>query len=131
MDGITFSDLSNLAIVIMAIWGFYKVVSEIIKAITNRHDREQKWDEMSEKAKEEREEIVCKYNDQLADIRKQLTDTHTEFEGKVQEVREEQFIIIETLRAVLDGLHQQGCNGKVTEAINNLDGYLNEAAHKR
>ena len=130
MDSITFSDLTHLAIIVMAIWGFYKVITEIVRAINARHDKEQRWDEMSEKAREEREEIVCRYNGQLSDIRRQLEETHTEFEGKIQEVRAEQFIIIETLRAVLDGLSQQGCNGKVTEAINNLDSYLNEAAHK-
>ena len=130
MDSITFNDLAHLAIIIMAIWGFFKIIMEIIDAITTRHDKEQRWNEMSEKAREEREEIVCRYNEQLAYIKNQLEETHSEFEGKIQEVRAEQFIIIETLRAILDGLSQQGCNGKVTEAINNLDSYLNEVAHK-
>lgn len=127
---ISFSDLVTVAVVITAIWGFVKIVKEIIKSITERHDREQKWDMMSSQAKEEREEIVCRYNEQLADIRNHLEDTRTEFEAKVQEVRAEQYLMIDCLRAVLDGLHQQGCNGRVTKAIENLDLYLNERAHK-
>lgn len=127
---ITLNDLIKIAIVVMAIWGFYKVIKEIVDSITARHDKEQRWTQMSEQAKEEREEIVCKYNDQLKDIRNHLDDTRTEFEAKIQEVRSEQFIMIDCLRAVLDGQHQQGCNGRVTEAINELDSYLNERAHK-
>lgn len=127
---ITFSDLIKLAAVVMALWGFCKIVMEIVKAITARHDREQAWDDTAEKLKEEREEIVCKYNDQLADIRKKQDDIRSDFEAKVQEIKAEQIIIIETLRAVLDGLKQQGCNGRVSEAISNLDEYLNEKAHK-
>lgn len=127
---ITFADLVKLAIVIMGIWGFCKIVMEIVKAITTRHDREQAWDMTAEKLRSEREETICHYNDQLSDIRKQQDDIRSDFEAKVQEVKAEQFIIIETLRAILDGLKQQGCNGRVSEAINNLDEYLNEKAHK-
>ena len=127
---ITFSDLIKLAVVVMALWGFCKIVMEIVKTITARHDREQAWDNTAEKLKEEREEIVCNYNDQLADIRKKQDDIRSDFEAKVQEIKAEQIIIIETLRAVLDGLKQQGCNGRVSEAISNLDEYLNEKAHK-
>ena len=127
---ITFADLVKLAIVIMGIWGFCKIVMEIVKAITARHDREQAWDMTAEKLRSEREETICHYNDQLSDIRKQQDDIRSDFEAKVQEVKAEQFIIIETLRAILDGLKQQGCNGRVSEAISNLDEYLNEKAHK-
>lgn len=127
---ITFADLVKLAIVIMGIWGFCKIIMEIVKAITTRHDREQAWDATAEKLRSEREETVCRYNSQLSDIRKQQDDIRTEFDAKVQEVKAEQFIIIETLRAILDGLKQQGCNGRVSEAICNLDDYLNEKAHK-
>ena len=127
---ITFSDLLKLGVIIMGLWGFCKIVMEIVKTITARHDREQEWDNTAKKLREEREIEVCRYNDQLADIRKQQDDIRTDFEAKVQEVKAEQYIIIETLRAILDGLKQQGCNGRVSEAITNLDEYLNEKAHK-
>lgn len=44
-------------------------------------------------------------------------------------IKKEQKLIIHALRGCLDGLHQQGCNGKVTESINQIDEYLNKAAH--
>ena len=130
METVTFDDLVRLAIVMVAIWGFVKVVMEITKQINARHDREQAWDETAVKLRNEREETICHYNAQLADIRKKQDDIRVEFDGKVQEIKAEQFIIVECLRAVLDGLHQQGCNGKVSEAINILDNYLIERAHR-
>lgn len=130
MEAITFNDLIKVAVVIMGMWAFYKVVTEIIKAITARHDREQKWDDTANDLRKERQEDVCQYNKQLAEIRNQQDEIRTDFEGKVQEIKAEQYIIVECLRAVLDGLHQQGCNGKVSDAINTLDDYLLERAHK-
>lgn len=34
------------------------------------------------------------------------------------------------LKACLSGLHDQGCNGPVTEALNLLDKHLNKKAHE-
>ena len=42
----------------------------------------------------------------------------------MQELRSNMIILTETMRAVLDGLHQLNCNGKVTEASEKLDAYL-------
>ncbi len=122
----TLNDLIKIAVIIMAVWGFYKVIMEIVKAVNDRHDKEQKWDQMSA----EKEEIVCRYNGQFAEIKNQIDDVKTDFEAKIQEIRAEQCILTDCMRAVLDGQHQQGCNGKVTEPINTLDNYLNERAHK-
>ena len=130
MEVLTFNDLVRLAVVVAAIWGFFKIVNEIVKAINARHDKEQKWDETAENLKSQHEEDVCHYNEQLADIRRSQEDIRVEFDGKVQEIKAEQFIIVECLRAVLDGLHQQGCNGKVSEAIKLLDGHIVEKAYK-
>ena len=129
-EAITFNDLAKIAALIMAMWAFYKVVMEIIKAITARHDRERKWDDTANDLRKERQEDMCHYNEQLTDIRNQQDEIRTDFEAKVQEVKAEQYIIVECLRAVLDGLHQQGCNGKVSEAIDTLDDYLLERAHR-
>lgn len=130
MEAITFDDLTKLAVVIMAIWAFYKVVVEIIKAITTRHDREQAWDATADDLRKEQQDNMSQFNKQLEDIKDQQNEIRTDFEAKVQELKAEQLIIVECLRAVLDGLHQQGCNGKVSEAINTLDDYLVERAHR-
>jgi len=130
MEVVTFDDLVKIAVVLMALWGFYKVIMEIVKAITARHDREQKWDDTANNLRKERQDDMCHYNEQLTDIRNQQDEIRTDFEAKVQEVKAEQYVIVECLRAVLDGLHQQGCNGKVSEAIETLDDYLLERAHR-
>lgn len=130
MEAITFDDLTKFAIVLMAIWAFYKVVVEIIKAITARHDREQAWDATANDLRKEQQDNMSQFNKQLEDILNQQDEIRSDFEAKVQELKAEQLIIVECLRAVLDGLHQQGCNGKVSEAINTLDDYLIERAHR-
>ncbi len=130
MEVVTFDDLVKIAVVLMALWGFYKVIMEIVKAITARHDREQKWDDTANNLRKERQDDMCHYNEQLTDIRNQQDEIRTDFEAKVQEVKAEQYVIVECLRAVLDGLHQQGCNGKVSEAIETLDDYLLARAHR-
>lgn len=130
METITVNDLVRLAVVVAGLWGFYKIVMEIIKAVNDRHDREQRWDETAENIRRARKEDTRQYNAQLADIRKSQEDIREEFDSKVQEIKAEQFIIVECLRAVLDGLHQQGCNGKVSEALETLDSYMCERAHK-
>lgn len=130
MEVVTFDDLVKIAVVLMALWGFYKVIMEIVKAITARHDREQKWDATAKNLRKERQDDMCHYNEQLTDIRNQQDEMRTDFEAKIQEVKAEQYVIVECLRAVLDGLHQQGCNGKVSEAIETLDDYMLERAHR-
>jgi len=130
MEAITFTDLERLAVVIAGIWGFYKIVIEIVKAINARHDKEQKWDDTATKLRKERDDDACKYNAQLTQIRLSQEDIRQEFDEKVREIKQEQYLIVECLRAVLDGQRQQGCNGKVSEAIDNLDDYMVKKAHK-
>ena len=68
MEVVTFDDLIKIAVVIMGIWGFCKVVTEIVKAITARHDREQKWDATAEDIRKERQDDMEQYNKKLSDI---------------------------------------------------------------
>lgn len=48
---------------------------------------------------------------------------------EIKNIKKEQTLVIYALRACLDGLHQQHCNGKVTDAIDEIDKYINQAAH--
>ena len=47
-----------------------------------------------------------------------------------KEIRAEQVILTRGILACLKGLQEQGCNGAVTEEINEIESYLNEQAHK-
>ena len=59
LDGVVlnFDDLLKLAIAITGIWGFVKVIMEIIKAITARHDKEQAWDKAVKDIEVDRESL--------------------------------------------------------------------------
>ena len=45
-------------------------------------------------------------------------------------IRKEQTLICYGVKACLQGLREQGCNGPVSEALNKLDKHLNQAAHE-
>ena len=126
---ITLSTLIQMGVIIMGLWGFFKVVKEFIKDITARHDREQKWDEMVQNVQEERDKIYERYDNKLGEMETKIDDNHADTEAKLQEVRSELLILTDCMAAVLDGLHQQGCNGKVSEARENLDQYMRNRAH--
>lgn len=49
---------------------------------------------------------------------------------ELAEIRGELQLICFGLKACLSGLHDQGCNGPVTEALSRLDKHLNEKAHQ-
>lgn len=127
---VNMSMLIQMGVIVMGFWGFYKVVKEILTAITDRHDKEQKWDEMVANVQAERDKIYERYDAKLAEMDRRIDDTHSDTEAKLQEVRAELYILTDCMAAVLDGLHQQGCNGKVTQVSEKLDEYLNERAHK-
>lgn len=52
-----------------------------------------------------------------------------EYEKDLKAVKEEQCMLTYCMMATLDGLHQLGCNGKVTEARESLDKFMNKQAH--
>lgn len=129
-QAITMSTLIQMGVVIMGLWGFYKVIKEIVGNITARHDREQKWDEMVQNVQEERDKIYERYDIKLADLEDRLDTNHKDTEEQLKQVKEELRILTDCMAAVLDGLHQQGCNGRVTEASNNLQAYMNMRMHE-
>ena len=121
-EPITINLLFQLGGIIATIWGGYKVVMEIIHAITARHDKEQSWSK-------QHEEMSEKYDKAITGINKKIDENQVDVEAKIQEVRAEQEILTECMYAMLDGLHQLGCNGKVTETRTMLNEYLIRRAH--
>lgn len=124
--------------VIMGVWGFIKVMKDIKQNNDEEHDRRQRWDNAAKIIEEnkdkwnkglvdiyeERNKIVEKYDARLDELEKNIDKNHSETEAKIQEVQSEVLILTKCMRAVLDGLHQLNCNGKVTEASQELDNYL-------
>lgn len=48
----------------------------------------------------------------------------------INEIKAEQSVLTKGVLACLKGLHEQGCNGPVTYAINEIEEHLNKQAHK-
>ena len=130
MAGISFDEIVHIAVIIMAVWGFYKIIMEIVEAVTKRHDKEQKWGEWEENLQKERDKIYERYDNKLAEIEERMNLNHTDTEAKIQQTQADLYIITECMAAVLDGLKQLNCNGKVTEAKQTLDAYLIKRAYK-
>ena len=49
----------------------------------------------------------------------------------IKDIQTEQALLTYGVLACLKGLHEQGANGPVTEAINKLEKHLNEKAHEQ
>ena len=149
MDGVilvdlptlTFDDVVHAALVLLALWGFYKVIGEIVAYINKNHDRAQKWDNMEQdflkNIQAERDKIYANYDPKLAGIEdriltvdKKVDELQCDHDAKMQEMKSELYILTECMAAVLAGLHEQGCNGKVSQAQSMLDEYLRKRAHE-
>ena len=58
-----------------------------------------------------------------------MTELRREQSQVIADIRHEQTLLTFGVLACLKGLHEQGCNGPVTEAINKFEKYLNKKAH--
>lgn len=70
-----------------------------------------------------------KMYDKLIDRLGELEKRISALEQENHSIKKENTLVIYALGACLDGLHQQGCNGKVTEAMDKISKYINNAAH--
>ena len=50
-------------------------------------------------------------------------------EAEIKEIKEEQQLLTYGILACLRGLHEQGSNGPVTEAIDKIEKHINKKAH--
>ena len=48
----------------------------------------------------------------------------------IKAIKEEQTVLVHGILACLMGLKEQGCNGPVTDAINQIEKHINKQAHK-
>lgn len=59
-----------------------------------------------------------------------FVDRQKKQDKEIAAIRREQTLICYGIKACLQGLKEQGCNGPVTEALDKLDKHLNKAAHE-
>ena len=127
---ISLQALIQCAVIIGAVWGFYKIIMEIVEAIVKRHDKEEAWSKATADLEKTRKDITDKYDTRLDELEAMINDNHTDTEAKMQEIKADILILTKSVSAILDGLKQQGCNGKVTEAKENLEKYLMDKAYE-
>ena len=104
---ITVSNIFEFITCVVALVAGIGAIVALYKYITTVHDRAQKWD----------------------DCDKKISELQTDTEAKLQDIKAEQCMLTYCMMATLDGLHQLGCNGKVTEARSELDKFMNKQAH--
>lgn len=121
---ISLQAIIQCALIIGAVWGFYKIIMEIVEAISKRHDKEVAWDKATKDLEKTRGEIVERYDKRLNELEAMMNDNHADTEAKIQELKADMFILTRSVSAILDGLKQQGCNGAVTKAKEDLDEFL-------
>lgn len=68
---------------------------------------------------------IFKYYNKIYDLVKHQKEQDTNIEA----IKKEQTLMTYGVLACLKGLHEQGCNDSVTEAIDKIEKYLNQAAH--
>lgn len=105
--------LPILAVIVALVEG-YRAIIYIYKQITGAHDQVQKWDD---------------YDRQIAEVKTTIQENQSDTTAKIQQIQAEQCMQTYVLEAVLDGLHQLNCNGKVTEASEALHKHINKQAH--
>lgn len=138
---LSFSYILQALAVLIVIWEIWKKIKEMKKESDDEYARKESWDKAAQAIKEkekiwdeavadihgERKFIVDRYDTKLKEIEHKIEDNHTDTDAKIQEVRADVMVLAESIRAVLEGLIEQGCNGPVKAAKEKLDHYLIES----
>ena len=127
---ITFQALVQSAALIVGIWGFYKVIMEIVRNITARHDKEKAWDNAVEETKKERELLAKNFNGRLDEITKIIETNQADSDAKIQELTAIVIMLTKSVKAILDGQVEQGLNGTVKKQRDEVDNFLTELIGK-
>lgn len=136
-SAITINSIVNVLAVLITVGGGITVLCKGLKSVNEIHDRMQVWDKNTKDIEQTEEKIKLAHEHAQKSLERiqqetndKIEESYSQTEAKIQEVRAEQEIITYCMLAVLDGLHQLHCNGKVTEATDKLSKYLNERAHE-
>ena len=111
---ITIQALMQVGAVIAGIYGSYKVIMEVIKAITDRHDKEQAWDKAVEDIAVDREALKSEFNARL-----------TEQDTKIQQLLSMLCMTLRAQDAILEALVEQGIgNGEIKSMHKELKDFI-------
>lgn len=105
MENITVGQILGVISGITIIIGFVKLIYELLKKST--------FDKIANNTKE------------IAELKVEVGVLKSE----VKDSKEERLILVNGVLACLKGLKEQGCNGPVTEGINQIEEYLMKKSH--
>lgn len=69
------------------------------------------------------------YDSEIKNIKTDIKDLKSDFSAEIKAIKAEQQMQTTVLEAVLEGLHQLGCNGPTTKAHDELKEFINKRAH--
>lgn len=73
---------------------------------------------------------ICRFFRRLSKRLERLEEQNASQQNDINISLEERRMMLEGIYACLDGLRQQGCNGRVSSALEALDSYIIAAAHR-
>lgn len=113
---ITLQALLQCGAIIMGIWGFYKIIVEIIKTITARHDREQAWDKAVKDIEVDRKTLQEEFNARL-----------DEQDAKIQQLFAMLCMSLKAEGVILEALSEKDIgNGEVKAMKKELNTFLTQ-----
>lgn len=117
---ITLQALLQCGAIIAGIWGSYKVIMEIVKSITARHDREQAWDKAVKNIEVDREALHKEFNGRL-----------DEQDAKFQQLLSMLCMCLRAQDAILDALVKGNIgNGEIKDMHKELKDFIMEQVEK-
>ena len=117
---ITIQALMQVGAIIAGIFGSYKIIMEIIKSITARHDREQAWDKAVKDIEADREALKTEFNERL-----------DEQDGKFQQLLSMLCMCLRAQDAILDALVKDNIgNGEIKDMHKELKDFIMEQVEK-
>lgn len=134
----TFKYLVEFIAVFIVLYEIYKKIKAVKADSDAEHERRQGWDYAAKVIKEkeakwdnglsdiyeERSMIVERFDMKLAALEDRMLMMQTDSDAKIQELKADVIIVMKGQKACLDGLVEQGCNGAVKEARDDLDNFL-------
>jgi hypothetical protein len=113
---ITLQALLQCGAIIMGAWGFYKVIMEIVKNITARHDREQAWDKAVKDIEVDREALKSAFDERL-----------DEQDAKIQQLVAMLCMSLRAESVILEALSENDIgNGEVKNMKKELNSFLTQ-----
>lgn len=117
---ITIQALVQMGAFLMGIWGFYKVIMEIVKAINARHDKEKTWDKAVNDIAVDRETLKKEFNERL-----------DEQDAKIQQLFAMMCMCLRAQDTILEALSESNIgNGDVKAMRKELKDFIAEQIGK-